>query len=75
MSVSSAQSSPLFLYMAFNHIHRPQFAGKQFTNKSIRGEVGDALKEMDWAVGEIFQALKDASIVDNTFVFFTADNG
>jgi len=70
-----AQSSPLFLYMAFNHIHRPQFAGKQFTNTSVRGKVGDAINEMDWAVGQIFQALKDAKIDDNTFVFFTADNG
>ena len=61
--------------MAFQHTHTPQFAGKQFTNTSIRLDFGDALNELDWGVGEILQALKDANIEDNTFVFFTADNG
>ncbi len=75
MPLIVARSSPLFLYMAFQHTHHPQFASKQFTNSSVRGTFGDALNELDWAVGQIFQALKDANIDDNTFVFFTADNG
>ena len=61
--------------MAFQHTHYPQFAGKQFTNSSIRLTFGDALNELDWGVGRIFQALKDADVDDNTFVFFTSDNG
>lgn len=61
--------------MAFNHVHTPQFASKQFTNSSVRMKFGDALNELDWGVGQIFQALKDQNVDDNTFVFFTADNG
>ena len=31
--------------------------------------------EIDWAVGEVFKALKSSKIQNNTFVFLTADNG
>ena len=72
---SIASSSPFFLYLAFQHTHHPQFAGEKFTNTSIRGMFGDAITEMDWAVGEVVQALKNSNVDDNTFLFFTADNG
>jgi len=36
---------------------------------------GDAVMELDWAVGEIMRALKLADIDDNTLVLFTSDNG
>ena len=61
--------------MAFQHTHHPQFASKQFTNSSVRLTFGDALNELDWAVGQISQALKDEGIDNNTFILFTADNG
>ena len=35
--------NPFFLYVAFQHTHKPQFAGKEFTNSSSRGPFGDAL--------------------------------
>lgn len=53
----------------------PQFAGKMFTNSSIRGPFGDALSELDWGVGQLMHSLKDAGVENNTLVFFTADNG
>ena len=31
--------------------------------------------EIDWAVGQVFKALKSSRIQNNTFVFLTADNG
>lgn len=71
----AGSGSPFFLYFAFQHTHQPQFAGKMFTNSSIRGPFGDALGELDWAVGQVMQSLKEAGVEDNTFVFFTADNG
>ena len=72
---SSASKTPFLLYMAFQHTHQPQFAGKMFTNSSIRGPFGDALSELDWGVGQILQALTDEGIENDTLVFFTADNG
>lgn len=61
--------------MAFHHTLDPQFASEQFTNSSVRLAFGDALNELDWSVGRILDTLKEAGVKDNTFVFFTADNG
>ena len=72
---NAASKTPFFLYMAFQHTHKPQFSGQEFVNSSIRGPFGDSLSELDWQVGEIMQALTESGVSDNTFVFFTADNG
>ena len=74
-SLHPASKTPFFLYFAFQHTHQPQFAGKDFTNTTLRGPFGDALAELDWGVGQVMQALKDAGVDNDTFVFFTADNG
>ena len=44
---------PFFLYFAFNHVHVPDFASQKFCNQSIRGRFGDALAELDDAVGQV----------------------
>lgn len=31
--------------------------------------------ELDWSVGEVFKTLESSGVADNTFVFFTSDNG
>jgi len=36
---------------------------------------GDAVEEIDWSTGRIFQTLRDLEIDDNTLVVFTSDNG
>lgn len=36
---------------------------------------GDAVMELDHSVGKILAHLVDLSIENNTFVFFTSDNG
>ena len=70
-----ASSTPFFLYFAFQHTHEPQFASKQFTNSTMRGPFGDSLAELDWAVGSVISTLQEAGVDDNTFMFFTSDNG
>jgi arylsulfatase A-like enzyme len=75
LSIRAASETPFLLYFAFQHTHQPQFAGKDFTNTTLRGPFGDALAELDWGVGQVMQALKDAGVDNDTFVFFTADNG
>ena len=71
----NAGNNPFFLYMAFNHVHKPNFASKQFVNTTIRGPFGDSLSELDWEVGQIIDTLKAEGVLNNTFVFFTSDNG
>lgn len=36
---------------------------------------GDAVMELDYSVGKILAQLDDLGIKNNTFVFFTSDNG
>ena len=36
---------------------------------------GDAVRELDDSVGRILLKLKDLGIANNTFVFFSSDNG
>ncbi len=50
------QKVPFFMYMAFQHNHHPQFAGKMFTNSSVRGPYGDSLAEMDGEWGRSYNS-------------------
>jgi arylsulfatase A-like enzyme len=55
--------------------HVPIFASEKFKGKSGTGLYGDVMMEIDWSVGEILKALKNAGLDDNTLVFFSSDNG
>lgn len=68
-------AKPWFLYMAFNHVHVPDYVTPAFCNSSRRGKFGDALQELDGLVGDIRQALQDAGVTSNTLTFFSSDNG
>ncbi|XP_042191842.1 arylsulfatase A [Callorhinchus milii] len=72
---SASARQPFFLYYASHHTHYPQFASAHFTGKSGRGAFGDALMEFDGSVGLIVKSLRDAGVENNTFIFFTSDNG
>jgi N-acetylgalactosamine-6-sulfatase len=36
---------------------------------------GDVVRELDYGVGKILNKLKQLGVQDNTFVFFSSDNG
>ena len=36
---------------------------------------GDSLSELDWEVGQIIDTLESEGVSENTFVFFSSDNG
>ncbi|XP_041459556.1 arylsulfatase A-like [Lytechinus variegatus] len=67
--------TPFFLYYASHHTHQPQYAGKETSGTSLRGRFGDSLAALDWEVGQIYQELEENGILDDTFFFFSADNG
>ena len=69
------QDEPFFLYYAHNYPHTPYQAGKDFKGTSQDGVRGDVMQELDWGVGEMMSALKEAGVADNTIVIFTSDNG
>lgn len=71
----AGSGNPFFLYYAFQHMHSPQFSGEKFRNSSVRGSYGDSLREVNWAVSQVLNALSNAGVADNTVIFLTADNG
>ena len=69
------REGPFFLYLAHNFPHVPLFASDRFRGRSPRGLYGDVVEELDWSVGEVLRALREAGVAENTLVFFTSDNG
>jgi arylsulfatase A-like enzyme len=55
--------------------HVPLFCSDEFEGKSGQGLYADVILEIDWSVGQINQALKDAGVDKNTIVIMTSDNG
>lgn len=66
---------PFFLFLAHTYPHAPLFASKKFQRRSAGGLYGDVVEELDWSVGQVLDALRKEGIAENTFVFFTSDNG
>ena len=73
--IEKKKSHPFFLYVAHNMPHVPLGVSDKFRGKSKRGLYGDVIEEIDWSVGQIFDALKRNGLDTNTWVIFTSDNG
>ncbi|MCL4124580.1 UNVERIFIED_CONTAM: hypothetical protein GTU68_036383 [Idotea baltica] len=73
--IETNREAPFFLYMAHSFPHIPLFASEDFEGKSTRGLYGDVVEELDWSVGQIMGKVRDLGLSENTFVFFTSDNG
>ncbi len=68
--------NPFYLIHSFTSIHNDTYCGEDFIGKSPAAmPVKDAIVEMDAIVGEIMKALEESGELENTFVFFTSDNG
>ncbi|XP_037371638.1 N-acetylgalactosamine-6-sulfatase [Talpa occidentalis] len=70
-----AAQRPFFLYWAVDATHAPVYASRRFLGSSRRGLYGDAVREIDHSIGAILSLLQDLGAANNTFVFFTSDNG
>jgi arylsulfatase A-like enzyme len=66
---------PFFLYLPYTMPHVPLAASPKFAGRSKRGLYGDVVETIDWSAGQILKALRDAKLAENTFVFFSSDNG
>jgi arylsulfatase G len=75
VAAATAAQKPFFLYVANSHVHVPQNHGPKWTGKSTIGPFGDALMEMDWEIGEIIDAVKEAGQTPNTVFLVSGDNG
>lgn len=66
---------PFFLYVPHTMVHVPLGVSENFLGKSGAGLFGDVVMEIDWSVGQIFEALRRNGLDENTLVLFTSDNG
>ena len=73
--IQKSKASPFFLYMPHTFPHIPLAASPDFLGKSGMGLYGDVVRELDWSVGQVIQALQDNGVDQNTLVMFTSDNG
>ena len=71
----AADDGPFFFYLAYSMVHVPIFTAPEFRGKSAAGLFGDVVETIDWSVGQVLGALKNAGVDDNTLVIFTSDNG
>lgn len=69
------EDAPFFIYYAPHIPHYPHVPAPQFQGKSGVGLYGDFIYELDWAVGQIVQALERNGLSENTLVVFASDNG
>ncbi|GJL93030.1 sulfatase family protein [Hyphococcus sp.] len=69
------REKPFFIYFDTISPHLPYAPQKDFKGKSKAGEFGDLMAELDFRVGEIVTALKEANLYENTILIFTSDNG
>jgi len=73
--VEQNKQHPFFLYYALAEPHVPRMSSTMFKGKSGLGFRGDAILQLDWAVGEILKQVKEAGIEKNTIIIFSSDNG
>lgn len=73
--IETNRGYPFFLYYAPDCTHLPVYWSDIFMNTSLWGEYGDAVKEMDWSIGQIVSTLGHLNISQHTVIFFASDNG
>lgn len=73
--VKDNQHQPFFLYYALTEPHVPRMPSTMFKGKSNLGYRGDAILQLDWAVGEMMNELEYLGIAKNTLIILSSDNG
>lgn len=73
----AAAKKPFFIYVGYSELHPPLMVNPNFAGNSAQrgGVYSDLLGEMDFRIGQILDAIKEAGIDNNTIVVLTSDNG
>ncbi len=73
--IEKHKDEPFLLYFASQDIHVPRAPHPRFQGRTSLGYRGDAMVQLDEAVGEILDALDRYGLTENTIVIFSSDNG
>ncbi len=75
--IEENKGGPFFLYFPHAMPHKPLAASEEFYTPG--GQASDlyasVIRELDWSVGQVLNAIRDAGVADNTLVLFSSDNG
>lgn len=66
---------PFFSYVPLTQLHYPTIPHHDFSGKTGAGDFADAMAEMDFRVGELFDTVQKLGIAQNTLFIFASDNG
>lgn len=69
------KSEPFFLYYALQQPHVPRTPHERFVGSSGMGPRGDVIVEADWCIGELIKTLETESLLENTLIILSSDNG
>jgi arylsulfatase A-like enzyme len=70
----AAAKKPFFVYVALTQIHPPFLPQPGFVGKSGSGPYSDIQMQVDYNVGLVLDAIKDAGVEDDTIVILSGDN-
>jgi arylsulfatase A-like enzyme len=73
--IEASKDKPFFCYFAAHDVHVPRVPHARFKGTSPVGTRGDAIHELDDAVGTLLATLDRLKLTDNTLVIFSSDNG
>ncbi len=83
--IAANKDKPFLLYFAHYAVHTPMKAKPETIAKyaQVAGKAGQQtnaiyaamMESMDESIGRILKQLEDLKLADNTYVFFTSDNG
>lgn len=73
--IEKNRERPFFLYVPHSMVHVPLHVSEKFRGKSGAGLFGDVMREVDWSVGQIVDAVRKNGLEKDTLLLFTSDNG
>ncbi len=71
----AARREPFLVYLPLTSPHTPISPSEKWQGRSGLNDYADLVMETDDAVGRVLAALEQAGVAQNTFVFFSSDNG
>ncbi len=74
-AADAKDGKPFFLYLPLPAPHTPIVPVPPFKDASGLNPYADFVMQVDHHMGDLFAALQEAGIDENTIVFFTSDNG
>lgn len=67
--------TPFFLMLSLTAPHTPIAPVSEFKGKSMAGDYGDLVAEIDDYIGRIMSLIEASGQLQNTLIIFTSDNG